>query len=165
MFLNNLIVLVCNFCFSNSPSNKANIFLGLIEYELNSLLGASHLVDYISVHIRFDLERYLLNISNSADPKWTSNLSQLPLSKIVHSVVEKYFQKSGDSKHIKEGYVFSKTLKFDTSGKPVRVNIVNEEHFLLEGYTRPAMKLSKGISQCKGIYHCDLCRCIFADNR
>ena len=34
------------------------------------------------------------------------------------------------------------------------VNIVNEEHFLLEGYTRPAMKLSKAISQCKGIYHC-----------
>ena len=30
---------------------------------LNSLLlGASHLVDYISVHIRFDLERYLLSI-------------------------------------------------------------------------------------------------------
>ena len=36
--------------------NKANIFLCLIEYELNSLLGASHLVDYVSVHIRFDLE-------------------------------------------------------------------------------------------------------------
>ena len=48
---------------SSRPSNKANIFLGLIEYELNSLLGASHLVDYISVHIRFDLERYLLNIN------------------------------------------------------------------------------------------------------
>ena len=47
--------------FSSRPSNKANIFLGLIECELNSLLGASHLVDYISVHIRFDLERYLLN--------------------------------------------------------------------------------------------------------
>ena len=47
---------------SSRPSNKANIFLGLIEYELNSLLGASHLVDYVSVHIRFDLERYLLNI-------------------------------------------------------------------------------------------------------
>ena len=42
--------------------NKASIFLGLIEYELNSLLGASHLVDYISVHVRFDLERYLLII-------------------------------------------------------------------------------------------------------
>ena len=38
--------------------NKANIFLGLIEDELNSLRGA----DYISVHIRFDLERYLLII-------------------------------------------------------------------------------------------------------
>ena len=42
--------------------NEANIFLVLIEYELNSLLGVSHLVDYISVHIRFDLEKYLLNI-------------------------------------------------------------------------------------------------------
>ena len=52
--------MVCNFCFSISVYNKANIFLGLIEYELNSLLGASHLVDYLSVHIRFDLERYLL---------------------------------------------------------------------------------------------------------
>ena len=48
-----------------SPSgayNEANIFLILIEYELNSLLGASHIADYISVHIRFDIERYLLNI-------------------------------------------------------------------------------------------------------
>ena len=33
--------------------NKADIFLGLIEYELNSLL---------SVHIWFDFERYLLNM-------------------------------------------------------------------------------------------------------
>ena len=40
--------------------NKANIFLGLTEYELNNPLGALHLIDYISVHIRFDLERYLL---------------------------------------------------------------------------------------------------------
>ena len=46
---------------SSGPSNEANVFLGLIEYELNNLLGASHLVDYISVHILFDLERYLLN--------------------------------------------------------------------------------------------------------
>ena len=44
-------------------SNKANIILGLIEYELNSLLGASHRVDKKSVHIRFDLERYLLNVT------------------------------------------------------------------------------------------------------
>ena len=40
--------------------NKANIFLGLIDYELNNLLDAPHFVDDISVHIRFDLERYLL---------------------------------------------------------------------------------------------------------
>ena len=44
---------------SSGPYHKANIFLGFIEYELNSLLGASHL---LSVHIRFDLERYLLII-------------------------------------------------------------------------------------------------------
>ena len=68
-------VLVCNFCFSNSAYNKANIFLGLIEYELNSLLGASHLVDYISVHIRFDLERYLLNNTNKAYWKTKDTLS------------------------------------------------------------------------------------------
>ena len=84
---------------------------------------------------------------------WTQNgqatFHNLPLSKIVHSVVEKYFQESGDSKHIKERYTFSKTLKFETS-----VNIVNEKHFLLEGHTRPAMKSSKGISQGKWIYHC-----------
>ena len=36
---------------SSGACNKANIFLGLMEYELNSLLGASHLVDYLSVHI------------------------------------------------------------------------------------------------------------------
>ena len=45
--------------------NKANIVLSLIEYELNSLLSASHLVDYISVHIRFNLERYLLIIQST----------------------------------------------------------------------------------------------------
>ena len=48
---------------SSGSSNKANIFLGLIKCELNSLLGVSHLVDYISVHIRFNLERYLLIIT------------------------------------------------------------------------------------------------------
>ena len=40
--------------------NKANIFISLIGYELNSLLSTLHLIDYISVHIRFDLEKYLL---------------------------------------------------------------------------------------------------------
>ena len=49
---------------SSGTYNKANIFLGLIEYELNSLLN-SHLVDYISLHIRFNLESYLLIIWSS----------------------------------------------------------------------------------------------------
>ena len=47
---------------SSEQYNKANTFLGLIKYELNSLVGVLHLVDYISVHIRFNLERYLLNM-------------------------------------------------------------------------------------------------------
>ena len=38
--------------------DKANIFLGLIEYDLNSLFVASHLVDYMPVHILCDIERY-----------------------------------------------------------------------------------------------------------
>ena len=37
---------------SSGPSNKANIFLGLVEYELNSLIDASHLVDYIYIYIK-----------------------------------------------------------------------------------------------------------------
>ena len=52
---------------SSGPYNKANIFLGLIEYELNNLRGAKHVVGYISVHIRFNLERYLPNIGQLRD--------------------------------------------------------------------------------------------------
>ena len=44
----------------SEPYVKANVFLGLIYYELNSLLVASHILDYIAVHVRFGLERYLL---------------------------------------------------------------------------------------------------------
>ena len=32
---------------SSGPSDKANIFSGLIEYELNSILGALHLERYL----------------------------------------------------------------------------------------------------------------------
>ena len=34
----------------------------MIEYELISLLGASDITNYISVHLPFDFERYLANI-------------------------------------------------------------------------------------------------------
>ena len=53
--------LVFNFCFSNSLYIETDIIIGLIEYGQNSLLGASHLVDYISFHIQFGLERHLLS--------------------------------------------------------------------------------------------------------
>ena len=33
--------MVCSFCFNNSLHKKENIFLGFIEDELNSLLGAT----------------------------------------------------------------------------------------------------------------------------
>ena len=46
------------------PYNKANIFLRLIEYELNNLLGVLRLVNYVSVHIRFIIERYLQIVSS-----------------------------------------------------------------------------------------------------
>ena len=45
---------------SSGTCNKANIFLGLNEYEMSSLLRASHFID----PVRFDLERYLLNIQS-----------------------------------------------------------------------------------------------------
>ena len=84
---------------SSGPCNRANIFLGLIEYERNSLPGASHLVDYVSVHIRFDLEIYLLNsmeYKNEDDylerlskkmqqPVGSPNLNILPLIQICET--------------------------------------------------------------------------------
>ena len=43
--------MVFSFCFSNSIYNETDIIIGLIEYEQNSLLGASHLIDYISYQV------------------------------------------------------------------------------------------------------------------
>ena len=65
---------------SSGSSNKANIFLGLIEYELNSLLSASQPADYISVHIRFDVERYLLIIRYLPLKYWLIFLQVLKVS-------------------------------------------------------------------------------------
>ena len=52
----------------------------------------------------------------------------------------------------------SQTLKkFETSGKPIRLNLLpDHDMFLLEGHTRPAMKQAKSISTGKGIYSCSL---------
>ena len=62
-----------------------------------------------------------------------TNISKLPLDKIVHSSVENYFKNSNDAKHMKEGYTFSKTLKFETSGKPICTNLISNKYFTLEG--------------------------------
>ena len=36
----------------------------------------------------------------------------------------------------------------------MRINLISNKYFILEGYTRPAMKTSKGISKGIGVYHC-----------
>ena len=84
----------------------------------------------------------------------TQNIQTVPLGKISHSDIERYFAKSGDKKHQEQGYMFSKSQKFETSGRPMQVVIVKEKYLLLEGYTRPAMKSSKGINQGRGLYCC-----------
>ena len=67
------------------PYNKANIFRGIIQFELNSLLDASYLVGYISVYIRFHLEIYLL--SNGLSTKTVRKISvPTPKRKLILSV-------------------------------------------------------------------------------
>ena len=90
----------------------------------------------------------------SDNENWTQNIQTVSLGKISHSDIERYFVKSGDKKHQEQGYMFSKSQKFETSGRPMQVMIVKEKYLLLEGYTRPAMKSSKGINQGRGLYRC-----------
>ena len=69
-------------------------------------------------------------------------------------MVEKYFENSGENRHVRESYTFSKTFEFETSGRRMRVNLKDEKYFLLEGYTRPSMKSSKGKAKGEGVYRC-----------
>lgn len=87
---------------------------------------------------------------------WTSSLAGIPT--VTHSVVEKYFELASNEKHVTEGYAFSKTKMFETSGKPMRINLLPNQNnmFVLEGYTRPAMKQAKGISSGEGLYACSI---------
>ena len=103
-----------------------------------------------------EIEEIFENLPFMEDLKWTQSLAEIPRNRIMHSGVEKYFENSGDAKHIKEGFTFSKTLKFETSGKPMRVATIQRKYFVLEGYTRPSMKSSKGISHGGGLYHCTI---------
>lgn len=46
------------------------------------------------------------------------------MPEVKHSVVEEFFQNSKEKRHLTEGYAFSKTKKFETSGKPLRFNLL-----------------------------------------
>ena len=88
---------------------------------------------------------------------WTSNIDQVP--PITHSIVENFFKKTNDKRHLTEGYAFSVTKKFETSGKPMQVNFdlkAEDGAFLLEGYSRPAMRQAKGILSGQGLYKCTI---------
>ena len=36
----------------------------------------------------------------------------------------------------------------------MRINVISNKYFILEGCTRPAMQTSKGVSKGKDVYHC-----------
>ena len=57
---------------------------------------------------------------------WTTSLNEIPT--ITHSVVEKYFELAEGKRHLKEGYAFSKTEKFETSGKLLRIDLLPEQN-------------------------------------
>lgn len=62
-----------------------------------------------------------------------SSLAGIPSN--THMVVEKYLELTSDEKHVMEGYVFSKTKKFETSGKTMQIKLLlNQNMFVLEGY-------------------------------
>ena len=58
-----------------------------------------------------------------------------------------FFKRATDTKHLTVGFVFSKTKKFETSGKPIQSNLLPDydNNFLPESHTRPAMKQAKRI--------------------
>ena len=100
-------------------------------------------------------KRELEEILNSnIEANWTTSVENVP--RMTHSTVEEYFRLAGDKRHVTEGYAFSKTKKFETSGKTIRINnlLSHEQTFLLEGYTRPSMKQATNISQ-----GASLCKC------
>ena len=155
----------CLSCFKWTQNDHHLLFPGRIKIYIGNGWDISRLTDpngSISEELaRKDLDEeslYVLNLIENPpskdDNNWTQNLENIPSKLITHSVVEKYFKNSGENRHVREGYTFSKTLKFETSGRPMRVNLTDERYFLLEGYTRPSMKTSKGIAKGEGIYRC-----------
>lgn len=88
------------------------------------------------------IERILETEDFIIKENWTTSLNGIPV--ITHSTVENYFDKAEGKRHLLEGYAFSKTKKFETSGKRIEINVLQDHNmFLLRGYTRPAMKQTK----------------------
>ena len=101
------------------------------------------------------LTQTLLDGEGIPADKWTTSLKGIP--SLTHAAVEDFFKQTNDKRHVTEGYAFSKTKKFETSGKQMRINLLpGHDMFLLEGHTRPAMKQAKGISKGKGTYSCSI---------
>ena len=75
---------------------------------------------------------------------------------VKHPIVEEFFQNSREKRHLADSYAFSKTKKFETSGKPLPINLLSgcNDMFLLQGHTRPVMKQAKGITSGCGVYSC-----------
>ena len=105
--------------------------------------------------MRSKVTQSLLDAEGIPADSWTTSLEELPA--LTHAIVEDFFRKTNDKRHVTEGYAFSKTKKVETSGRPIRLNLLPDHAmFLLEGHTRPAVKQAKSISTGKGIYSCSL---------
>ena len=64
--------------------------------------------------------------------RWTTSLQDVPA--LTHAIVEDFVRQTNDKRHVTEGYAFSKTKKFETSGKPITLNLLpDHDMFLLEG--------------------------------
>ena len=87
----------------------------------------------------------LLDSKDVPMDSWTQSIDQVP--PVTHSVVENFYQKTNDKRHLTQGYAYSTTKKFETSGKPMQIYFnIPGLTFLLESYTRAAMRQAKGIS-------------------
>lgn len=96
------------------------------------------------------LAQSLLDGEGIPADSWTTSLQDVRA--LTHAIVEDFFRQTNYKRHVTEGYAFSKTKKFETLGKPIRLNLLpDHDMFLLEGHTRPAMKQAKSISTGKGI--------------
>lgn len=63
-------------------------------------------------------------VRESPADSWTTSLQDVPA--LTHEVVEDFLRQPNDKRHVTEGYAFSKTKTFETSGKKktIRFNLL-----------------------------------------